>query len=344
MRDVLSWSLNIGRVGGVQVRLHASLLVLAAYVLHLSTQHDFGRLQWYGMSIIGVLLASIALHEWAHNIAAEKLGGQMSSAVLWPFGGMTSASVPTDPVSETLVAMAGPAMNLLVCSLAAMALQTHERPLADLLNPLTPPFMLAREEPGLPWLAMTEATFWINWVIVLANLLPAQPMDGARAVRAGLWYALGRRAANRLTSWLGQATAIGLVFAAFWLRSGEHSAAVMPLVCLACVLFFSSQSESERTRDPFGEEWPLGEEIAASFGLESSHETEPRRPGPLRLWIEKCRAERRRKRQQQEEGEERRVDAILARVHETGIDGLDPQERALLQRVSARYRNRLGRS
>lgn len=344
MRDILSWSLSLGRVGGVQVRIHAFFLLVAAFILQQAALFDHGRLLWYGMSMIAVLLASVALHEWAHCAAAEKLEGQMQSAILWPGGGLVAASVPPDPVAEALVALAGPGMNIFLCSLAALVLQARDRTLVELLNPLAPPFLSAREEMGLPWISMLECAFWINWVLALVNLLPAHPFDGARAVKAGLWYALGRRSASYLTALLGQATAVGMWFAAWWLATGEYSAAAMPLVLLGCFLFFSAHGETERVHDPLGEEWTLGDELAAGINFDPPREPEPRRPGPLRQWIENCRVERRRKQLQQEEDEERRVDAILARLHETGIDGLAPQERALLQRVSVRYRNRLDRS
>jgi 2-oxo-4-hydroxy-4-carboxy--5-ureidoimidazoline (OHCU) decarboxylase len=41
--------------------------------------------------------------------------------------------------------------------------------------------------------------------------------------------------------------------------------------------------------------------------------------------------------------EERLVDGILSRLHAHGIDSLTADERALLHRVSARYRSRLGK-
>ena len=34
------------------------------------------------------------------------------------------------------------------------------------------------------------------------------------------------------------------------------------------------------------------------------------------------------------------MDSILGRLHEIGMDGLTSEERTLLRRVSARYRNR----
>jgi stage IV sporulation protein FB len=62
----------------------------------------------------------------------------------------------------------------------------------------------------------------------------------------------------------------------------------------------------------------------------------------MRQWLQNRREMRRRKRLWQEQEEERQVDSILLRLHEVGLEGLSAKERALLNRVSARYRNRQG--
>jgi hypothetical protein len=60
----------------------------------------------------------------------------------------------------------------------------------------------------------------------------------------------------------------------------------------------------------------------------------------MRRWLEKRREEKERQLRQQEMAEESRVDEILARLPGVGMQGLSAEERALLERVSARYRNR----
>jgi hypothetical protein len=62
----------------------------------------------------------------------------------------------------------------------------------------------------------------------------------------------------------------------------------------------------------------------------------------LTRWIEQRRADRQRRLAQIEADEERRVDDVLARLNEVGIDSLGAEERRLLERVSKRYRERLG--
>jgi hypothetical protein len=61
----------------------------------------------------------------------------------------------------------------------------------------------------------------------------------------------------------------------------------------------------------------------------------------MRRWLQQRQEMKERRLREMEAEEERRVDEVLIRVKEFGIDGLSPEERSLLHRVSARYRNRL---
>ena len=74
--------------------------------------------------------------------------------------------------------------------------------------------------------------------------------------------------------------------------------------------------------------------------LERSTEVTPPRPGMFSRWLQAMRESRTRRRRAQEAAEDRQVDDILSRLHRDGYDSLTPAERALLKRVSARYRGR----
>jgi hypothetical protein len=117
----------------------------------------------------------------------------------------------------------------------------------------------------------------------------------------------------------------------------------MPLVLLAIVLFFSAKIEVEKLREQeLGEQQWLGYDFSEGYtSLERSHEPEPERePGPLGRWIRRRQQVRAHRRRIAEEEEEWRVDDILARLHQSGIESLSSKDRALLHRVSARYRER----
>jgi stage IV sporulation protein FB len=344
MRDVLSWSLNLGRFGGVQVRLHVFFLLAAAYALHLGLLYEGGRLLGFALLTTGILLASVLLHELGHYLAARRLGGAYDQILLWPFGGLTAPHLHGDPSSEMLVALSGPAVNLLVCCAAAAGLQGIDVRFEDLLNPLVPPIMAA-DAVWFPWRGCLEMTFWLNWLLVLVNLLPAFPLDGARALRAGMAFAFPARVAGYLAAVCGQLAAVGVWISAWWLNMGPLAYATMPLVLLGIFMFFAALAEADRCREIDQDELTLGYDFSQGYTSLERQQTEapPVRNGLLRQWIDNCRESRRRRQLEQESEEERRVDAILARLHETGRDALSPQDQALLLRVSQRYRDRLGR-
>ena len=76
----------------------------------------------------------------------------------------------------------------------------------------------------------------------------------------------------------------------------------------------------------------------------STQSLDEKAQSPISQWLEQRRQARQRREEQQEADEERRVDEILARLHEHGLRNLSDEDRSILERVSARYRNRMGGS
>jgi Zn-dependent protease len=355
MRDLLTWSVPCGRWYGVPVRLHVMFPLLAAYVLHVATFQESGLLGgpaqgdlvWYAAAALVVWLFAVVLHEAGHALMAHRLGGSLNQWLLWPFGGLSQASVPPTPRAELCVALAVPAANALACLACGGTLLALDRDveLMSLLNPFAPPYRLDLRTGGLTWKAGLELGVWVNALLLTVNALPAFPLDGARALRAMLWGTLGYRLAGSLVARGGQVAAIGTWLAA-WMVHGSFPVATMPLVLLGVLLFFSTRVPADRkdrapTRE--AEDVPYGYDFSQGYtSLErTASEPRPPRPGPLRRWIDAARSARRERQRQLEIDEERRADEILARLHETGLEGLTAEERSLLERVSARYRSRM---
>jgi hypothetical protein len=190
--------------------------------------------------------------------------------------------------------------------------------------------------------------FWINWLLTLVNgLLPAFPLDGSRWLRALLWPKHGYRTAVQLVVRAAKVTALLLFVLAWLLRdTGQDPnptvSPTLPLALFAVFLFFSARHESERLLDSDTGETGFGYDFSQGYtSLEKFHQPpRAREPGPLKRWLEARRASRMLRQQEIEDEEERRVDEVLARLHEHGRDGITADDRALLDRVSARYRNR----
>lgn len=178
------WSFPIGVYFGAQLRIHATFILLLLWVMVSAYLNDGIVASFVDGSFIFLLLASVLAHEAGHRLAERQFGLTIQSVTLLPIGGMLDkgASQALSPVQDVLVALAGPAMSLLVW----FALTTIE----DLM-PLSSE-MLEDEESWLHLLAL------VNLYLALFNLVPAFPMDGGRVLRSVLSFVIDRDKADRI--------------------------------------------------------------------------------------------------------------------------------------------------
>ena len=183
---------------GVPVRLHFTfvLLVIFLVVTDLGAHQTSGS---YALFLVG-LFASVLLHEMGHAFVGRRFGVRTTEIVMFPIGGLSRMERMLQPTEELLIAIAGPAVNLLLSFgifvyMYSMHLAVPIR-LADLLQP-TDANALARLAYG-------------NLVLAGFNLLPAFPMDGGRILRALLSYIRPEDEATRLAAWLGRMLAISI--------------------------------------------------------------------------------------------------------------------------------------
>ncbi len=338
MHDFLSWNVSLGRWAGVYVRIHVLFLLFAVIALYLGSQSERSELLSYAVVGLAILLSSVLVHELGHCVAAWRLGGNVEHVLLWPLGGLTHVNVSHEPREELMTALAGPIANVVVCLVVAPALLLMNLAVAPLLNPLQPPVGAT-----LSWTEGLEMVFWINWLLVVVNLVPAFPMDGGRALRCLLWPRFGYRRAVVLVARTAMIMAIALpvlawVFGIF--DRYEHAWA--PMVIFGIFLYFSARQEVEKLAEHNAEEGFFGYDFSQGYSsLDQEFESadSPRR-GRLRRWWHGVQEARQQRRRQMEVEEERQVDAILQRLHDTGMKDLTSEERTLLARVSRRYRDR----
>ncbi len=337
--SVQRWSLSLGRWWGVSVYLHIFFLLSALVAL----MFTFGDpdLMSVGLLTVGVLLASVTLHELGHALAAVRVGGKVDAIVLGPVGGLISPRVPDEPETKVFVALAGPGVHLLIAVLAAVALAVAgNTQLLGLLNPLATPQDLV--EPGGMLLVIAKLTLWINWILMLLNLLPVYPFDGGPILRAMLWPALGRRTAAVVTARIAMGLAVLLCVGSLLTLGRDFPASVpmwIPLIMLGTFLFFSARQDLAAGN--VEEVDPLAGYQVNADGLdllEAMWASEEDDEGVLVEHQQRSQPEQNRR--AQEASEDARVDDILARLHNSSWDALSPEEVAILQRASQRYRRR----
>jgi stage IV sporulation protein FB len=125
------------------------------------------------------------------------------------------------------------------------------------------------------------------------------------------------------------------------------------LLMLAILVFFSARHEGRlatsavmdealanapRALNDMGED--EDEDVAGKDFEGRGEDTRVTSSGSFAHWREKRRLQRIERQRAQEADEERRVDEILLRLHAEGMESLSTDDRAILNRVSARYRDR----
>jgi Zn-dependent protease len=332
----------LGRWWGVAVYLHV-FFVLSA-LLALAFQLREPDLLSSGLMLVAVLLVSVTLHEVGHSLAALRVGGKVDAVVLGPVGGLISPRVPDEPEVHLFVALAGPIVHLMLAVLAAAVLAAAgDVKLLGLLTPFATPENLVEGSTGI---IAAKLTLWLNWFLMLLNLLPAYPFDGGPILRAMLWPALGRRTARIVTARVAMGVAFLFCVAAvlMMVRAADfqtHMPTWIPLLTLGLFLFFSARQDLSAAAAPEWNEEPAGYQLS-SDGLDLLDVDWSSDDDDDGVLVEHQPRPAEQNRRAQEAVEDARVDDILARLHETSRDALSPEEIAILERASQRYRRRRG--
>lgn len=339
--SVQRWSLSLGHWAGIHVRVHIFLLFAVVPLAYMPVD-----LYWPAFLTLAVALVSLALHEAAHALAAIRVGGKVDTVILGPVGGLVSPRVPDEPEVQLFVALAGPIVHLSLVVVAAVGLAlAGNTSILALLHPFN--LSLYDDTSTDTWLLVGKLTLWLNWMLMLLNLLPAYPFDGGPIFRAMLWPALGRRTARVVTGRAGMVIGV-LIAAAALLQFGPPELdslrfVKLPLVMLGIFVFFSARQDlaSDWSEDLFDD--VSGYRVRSDgVDLLEPVELEDDEEGAVLVEHQRRQGEpREQRRQAQEAFEDARVDDILARLHDAGLSQLSREEIEILQRASERYKQRL---
>ncbi len=195
----IGWSWRLGQLAGIDVYVHATFLLLLLWLGLVYGQKGGLPAAIHGIVFILLLFGCVVLHELGHALTARRFGIRTRNIVLLPIGGVASLEkMPDDPKEEILVALAGPAVNLVIAALLWLLLS---------VQPAVP---LAAKDPVQG--GMLQNLLVLNLFLALFNLLPAFPMDGGRVLRAVLAFRMGRIHATRTAAFIGQLMALWLGF------------------------------------------------------------------------------------------------------------------------------------
>jgi hypothetical protein len=253
-----------------------------------------------------------------------------------------------------VTALFGPLVHLALMVAAACGLVLAGQPqVIELLKPLAPSLQTGNLQPdGSSLLLAAQLAVWLNWLLLLVNLLPIDPLDGAMLVRGLLWPVMGRASESVMTGRFAILVALFMAVLAVVYRHatvdtllGTPIPAWFPLGILAVVLAWGANrcvdGDSIQTRlalDQADHDAPLW--LTPQWPDEEFDHGEDREAVLVERFQDRQQLSLERKRLEQEANEDARVDAILARLHQCTLEELSEEERAVLKRASRRYRQR----
>ncbi|AOY80546.1 site-2 protease family protein [Moorena producens JHB] len=171
----MNGSIRVGNLFGIPFYVNPSWFLVLALVTF-----DFGGdlanfsglsgvLPWFlGFVTALLLFASVLAHELGHSFVAIQQGIEVKSITLFLFGGLASLEKESkSPLEAFLVAIAGPAVSLLLFALL-YAVQAN----ANLASSLA---------------SIVGLLASINLALALFNLIPGLPLDGGNILKALVW-------------------------------------------------------------------------------------------------------------------------------------------------------------
>ena len=246
----MKWSLRLGRFLGIDVFLHFTFLIFLAVIWYFTREA--------GLIFLGFFLAAftcVVLHEYGHALTARRYGIRTHDITLLPIGGVARLErMPSNPREELLVAIAGPAVNLVIAAVLFLVCQLAHIPVIH----------------GVDSVITGRADFivtlmWWNLTMIVFNMLPAFPMDGGRVLRAFLAMRMNYAKATRWAATVGRVMALVfawyaifvvshpmLIVIAFfvWVGAGDEAAAAEQKVLLDGVLARDAMIVDFRRLDP----------------------------------------------------------------------------------------------
>lgn len=175
-------SLALGRIATISLRLHWSLMpIMVVLIALLGPRYAMvlaGPAAWLAATLVTILVVGMAwLHRLALVLVARRAGLHVRSITLLAYGGAAELADDTPaPLTDLLIALAGPLLSLLLAALCAGLW-----------------YMFRVSEPAnetsVAALVLAAAHLaWANLVLLFLSLVPGYPADGGRLFRVTLCF------------------------------------------------------------------------------------------------------------------------------------------------------------
>jgi Zn-dependent protease len=194
-------SLNLGKFFGIGLYVHPTFWILPLFVMFrgITAGQNYGGIT-FDILLVFAVFACIVLHEIGHALAARAYGIGTRNITLYPIGGVASLDrMPEKPSREIAIALAGPAVNLVIAGTLFIVLLAGSA------------LLVAEQNLIVAVLAyFTKLVLLANLFLCAFNLIPAFPMDGGRVLRALLATRMTRLRATTVAVRVGTVVAMAM--------------------------------------------------------------------------------------------------------------------------------------
>ncbi len=234
-------SVKLATIYGIPVLLHWSfglIFVWLAYVGISQGMDTIGILWFFFFAIL--LFICVVIHEFGHALTARKFGVGTKDIILSPIGGLARLKrLPEKPIHEFLIAIAGPAANVVIALLLFPVIYFSGA--MSFIITDTAEVLFTKPANLIPLL------FYTNITLVIFNMIPAFPMDGGRVLRSLLAMGIDRYQATRIAVVIGQI--LGLTFLLGGIFMGEL---ILALIGIFVFFMATAELQSARTESMLG--------------------------------------------------------------------------------------------
>ena len=194
-------SIRLFSYSGIEVFLHWSWFLIAIYEIQLRSGR-YSSITWNIVEYLALFLI-VTTHEFGHALACRQVGGNANRIVLWPMGGVAYVDPPPRPGATLWSIAAGPLVN--VALLPILWIVVRGSRIAGLPASQHDLFLLL------------QALFYINFGLLVFNILPIYPLDGGQILRSLLWFVIGRGPSLMAATILGLLGVAGFIaLAVYW--------------------------------------------------------------------------------------------------------------------------------
>ncbi|XHC24450.1 site-2 protease family protein [Phycisphaerales bacterium ac7] len=319
----LGWSVRLFVAWGIDVRVHLITIVFMVGVV-LASIPSVGERGWLHLATLTMsmiaLFVVVLLHEFGHCFGARRSGGSADRIVMLPIGGLALAIPANNWKSHLITAIAGPAVNILMFPLTAIALAVSGEADSVLFNPFAPLATVGAIDAGGNFSAFALQSLWwlhyINILILGFNLLLVFfPFDGGRIVQSLMWRRMGYLRSMTVAVYIGLVGA-GLIFVISLVLQETMLVAIAAFGLIACWM--------ERMRLRAADEITgyMPSDIAGLGGVSYSPELEEK--------TAERESKKELKQREREAAEQAELDRVLEKISVSGLESLSASERRVL--------------